>query len=256
MGTMNGNNSEKLVSIITPSYNSEDLILDTIESVQNQSYTNWEMIIVDDRSTDQTPQLIREKIEKDARIQLHILEKNSGAAIARNTAIQQAKGHYLAFLDSDDLWSQDKLNKQVEFMETNNYLFTSTSYKEISEKNEYNGNETKSYERLDYDGVLRHCPGNSTVMYNVFELGKFYIPDIKKRNDFVMWLQVIKEAKYLYGIDEALTSYRIRENSLSSNKVDLVKYQWKVYREIEKLSLVKSLFLLSDKVLQILKKNK
>lgn len=254
MRTMNEMNTEKLVSIITPSYNSEDLIIDTIESVQNQEYTNWEMIIVDDCSSDKTPELIREKMKEDNRIQLHVLENNSGAAIARNTAIEQAKGHYLAFLDSDDLWDASKLRKQVAFMEDNDYVFTSTSFKEINENNEYNGNVTKSHERLDYDGILRYCPGNSTVMYNVDKLGKFYIPDIKKRNDFVMWLQVIKQADYLYGIEEALTSYRIRENSLSSNKTDLVKYQWRVYRDIEKLSLPKSLFLLTDKVLQILRK--
>lgn len=241
-----------LVSIIMPSYNSEDYIKDSIDSVMNQTYKNWELLIVDDSSTDQTVSIIRNHIKNDARIKLEVLRQNSGAAIARNQAVEKAKGKYLAFLDSDDLWDEKKLSKQINFMEENNYLFTSTSFNEMNDDNQVLNNITHSYEKLDYNGVLKHCPGNSTVMYNAEELGKFYSPDIRKRNDFAMWLQVIKEAKYLYGLSDVLSVYRVREGSLSKNKTDLVKYQWEVYRDIEKLSFMKSLYLLMHKTISVL----
>lgn len=245
---------EELVSIIMPSYNSEKFISDSIQSVQKQTYENWELLIVDDCSTDRTVSLIKDFIEMDSRIQLEVLDKNSGAAIARNTAIKQAEGVYLAFLDSDDLWKKDKLSKQIRFMEENQYVFTSTSFEEVDEENRLTDQLIPSHKQLDYNGLLKYCPGNSTVVYNAKELGKFYIPNIKKRNDFVMWLQVIKKAEYLYGLEDVLTYYRVREGSLSKDKVDLVKYQWNVYRKIEGLSFFKSFYLLVHKTLSVLSK--
>lgn len=245
---------EELVSIIMPAYNSERFISDSIDSVIDQSYQNWELLIVDDKSTDNTPAIIQGYLDNDQRIYLKILEENSGAAVSRNNAVERANGKYLAFLDSDDLWEPDKLSNQIKFMEENDYGFTSTSFEEINEDNQLSGNITKSHKKLDYDGVLKYCPGNSTVIYNADKLGKFYIPDIKKRNDFAMWLQVIKKANYLYGLESAFTKYRISEGSLSSNKFDLVKYQWKVYREIEGLSLLKSTSLLLHKTVSVLLK--
>lgn len=243
-----------LVSIIMPSYNSEDFIKETIDSVRNQTYQKWELLIVDDFSTDRTVGIIKDYMKIDERITLEVLKQNSGAAIARNKAVKKAEGQYLSFLDSDDLWVEDKLEKQIKFMEDNGYMFTSTSYGEMNDDSERLGNVQKSFKRLDYDGVLKNCPGNSTVMYNVDELGKFYSPDIRKRNDYAMWLQVIKEAKYLYGLPDVLSIYRVRQGSLSKNKLDLVKYQWEVYREIEKLSFVKSLYLLMHKTISVLVK--
>lgn len=245
---------EELVSIIMPSYNSEKFILDSIHSVQQQTYENWELLIVDDCSTDGTVALIENEVLNDSRIQLEVLSQNSGAAIARNTAIKEAKGVYLAFLDSDDLWEKDKLTKQINFMEMNQYLFTSTSFEEVNEENQLIDHIVKSHKQLDYEGVLKYCPGNSTVIYNMKELGKFYIPDIKKRNDFVMWLQVIKKAEHLHGLEEVLSLYRVREGSLSKDKIDLVKYQWNVYRKIEGLPFFKSLYLLLHKTVSVLSK--
>lgn len=242
----------ELVSIIVPAYNSEDFIDETIDSVINQTYEKWELIIIDDCSTDATIDIINEYANKDSRIRLFEQEKNMGTAVARNTAVKKARGEYLAFLDSDDLWKKDKLTKQLTFMKKNNYPFTSTSYEEVDEYGQPTGNVISSYKNLDYDGLLKHNQGNSTIIYNANELGKFYIPDIRKRNDFVMWLQVIKKTKYIYGMKEALTQYRVREGSLSDNKLDLVKYQWKVYREIENLSFIKSIYLLTHKVVNIL----
>ncbi len=239
-----GNKKEELVSIIMPAYNCGDFIGTTLDSVINQSYKNWEVIVVDDCSTDNTADVVQEYIKKDNRIKYHKLEKNSGAAVARNKAIDLATGKYMAFLDSDDVWFPEKLTKQIGFMEENDYGFTCTSYTKIDEQGEYLNRTIVAQSKRDYDGVLKTCPGNSTVVYNAEKLGKFKIPDIKKRNDYVMWLQVIKKEKYLYGIEEPLGSHRIRTEGISRNKKSLVGYHWKVYREIENLSLLKSSYLI------------
>ena len=239
------NRKEELVSIIMPAYNCGDFIGTTLDSVINQSYKNWEVIVVDDCSTDNTAEIIQEYIRrKDSRIKYHKLGENSGAAVARNKAIDLATGKYMAFLDSDDVWFPEKLTKQINFMEENNYGFTCTSYTKIDEQGNYLNRTIVAKPKSDYDGVLKTCPGNSTVIYNAEKLGKFKIPDIKKRNDYVMWLQIIKKEKYLYGIEEPLGSHRIRIGAISSNKKSLVGYHWKVYREIEKLSLLKSSYLI------------
>jgi len=238
------NKKEELVSIIMPAYNCGDFIGTTLDSVVNQSYKNWEVIVVDDCSTDNTADVVQEYIKKDNRIKYHKLEKNSGAAVARNKAIDLATGKYMAFLDSDDVWFPEKLTKQIGFMEENDYGFTCTSYTKIDEQGKYLNRTIVAQPIRDYDGVLKTCPGNSTVIYNAEKLGKFKIPDIKKRNDYVMWLQVIKKEKYLYGIEEPLGSHRIRTEGISSNKKSLVGYHWKVYREIENLSLLKSSYLI------------
>lgn len=249
------NNKVKIdgkVSIITPTYNSEEFVMHTINSVLNQTYTNWEMLIVDDCSTDKTVEIIRQL--GDSRIKVIVQDSNKGAAMARNRAIEEADGEYFAFLDSDDSWREDKLEMQIHFMQENNYNFTSTHYEHVNEEGIPTGTITKARKRLDYNGILKYCPGNSTVIYNAKNLGVFFIPDIKRRNDFVMWLQVIKKAKYNYGLLEPLTYYQVREGSLSSNKKTLIKYQWQVYREIEKLSLVKSLYLLLHKIVSVVLK--
>lgn len=231
-----------------PAYNSEKYIEESILSIQKQIYDNWELIIVDDCSTDSTVDKIQNI--KDPRIKLIQFEVNSGAAKARNRAIEEAKGEYIAFLDSDDLWTEVKLLNQISFMQNNNYFFTSTQYAEMGQDNRIIS-IMNNFEELDYNGVLKFCPGNSTVIYNAKELGKFYIPDIRKRNDFAMWLQVIKKANILHGLKETNTIYRVREGSLSNNKTKLIKYQWKVYRDIENLSLFRSIYLLAHKVYSI-----
>lgn len=240
-----------LVSIIMPAYNSQEFIPYSIQSVINQTYKNWELIVVDDCSTDRTAEIVEKFSQKYDQITFIQLETNSGAAVARNRAIEEAKGEYMAFLDSDDLWEAEKLSTQISFMQVGGKNFTCTSYEFINDKNEWLGKKKEPLKEHDYNDVLKYCPGNSTVMYNVEELGKFYIPNIRKRNDFVMWLQVIKKAGTLYGIQETYTYYRVREDSLSINKTGLVKYQWKVYRDIENLGLLKSIYLLAHKVFSV-----
>ena len=232
---------DKLVSIIMPTYNCAKFIGKTIESVIAQTYENWELIIVDDCSKDNTEEVVSKY--KDNRIKYHRLENNSGAAVARTEAMKKARGSYMSFLDSDDLWKKDKLEKQLEFMNKNNYNFTCTEYEQINEKVNKLNKFIKVKKRADYNRILLDCPvGNSTVMYNVEKLGKFEVPNIRKRNDDALWLQILKKEKYIYGMPDILMEYRIRSNSISSNKLSLVKYHWQLYREIEHLSVFRSVF--------------
>lgn len=234
---------EGLVSIITPAYNCEKYIGETIESVLKQSYENWELIIVDDCSTDNTKSVVEEYIKRDKRIKYYSLDVNSGAAVARTKAMELASGEYIAFLDSDDLWMPNKLEKQISFMKANNYNFTCTSYEQVDENGNSLNKVIKAKKKTDYNGVLLSCPvGNSTVIYNAKNLGKFVVPNIRKRNDDALWLQILKKEKYIYGMPDIVAKYRVRHDSISSNKLSLIKYHWKLYREIENLSILRSLF--------------
>lgn len=234
-----------LISIIMPVYNSEDYIEEAIESMLNQTYKNWEAILVDDNSQDSTSSKIKKYTKKDSRLRYHRHSKNLGAAEARNTAIEKAKGEFIAFLDSDDIWEKQKLEKQLVFMLKNNINFSCTYYGKISETSKDLG-KVVTYNKVgDYLYLLKECPGNLTVMYNSKKLGKFFIPNIKKRNDYVMWLQVIKKAEKIYCLSQLLSWHRVRTQSLSSGKFSLIKYHWYIYRKIEKISILKSLSLVS-----------
>ncbi len=235
---------EAQVSIIMPAYNCEDFIGATIESVITQTYENWELIIIDDCSTDHTSDKVQFYASRDHRIHYECLKHNSGAAVARNRAVEKARGKYVAFLDSDDLWVREKLSKQIAFMKEHQYTFTCTSYQKIDEEGKSLNQQISANYRRDYHGLLRTSAGNSTVMYDAEILGKCYVADIKKRNDYLMWLQVIQRTTYLYGLNEPLCSYRVRRKSLSSNKSSLLKYHWQVYRKHERLSVVYSCFLM------------
>ena len=233
---------QPLISIIMPTYNCGKFIGGTIESIINQTYPNWELIVVDDCSKDDTEKVMR-KYLKDKRINYIKLEKNSGAAVARTESMKRAKGNYMAFLDSDDLWYPEKLEKQLKFMQDNDYSFSCTAYEQIDEKNNKLNKTVYPKMKANYNRILLDCPvGNSTVMYNVDKLGKFEVPNIRKRNDDALWLQIIKKVQYIYGMNDVLMQYRIRANSISSNKLSLIKYHWQLYREIEHLSIARSAF--------------
>ena len=233
----------KLVSIITPTYNCGKFIGRTIESVQKQTYTNWEMIIVDDCSKDNTKEVVESYSKDDSRVKYVCLETNSGAAVARTRSMELAQGQYMAFLDSDDIWKSDKLERQIRFMEDNNVNFSCTAYEQIDEDDNKLGKVVKTVKKTDYNRLLLDCPvGNSTVMYNVDKMGKFQVPNIRKRNDDALWLQMLKKEKYIIGMPDVLMEYRIRQNSISSNKLSLIKFHWKLYREIERLSIPRSAF--------------
>ena len=232
-----------LVSIITPTYNCGRFIGETIESVQQQTYTNWEMIIVDDCSTDDTKSVFEKYLQQDKRIKYHCLVQNGGAAVARTKAMELATGQYMAFLDSDDLWMPDKLEKQLEFMQKNNHAFTSTSYQHMTEEGEMIPKVLKAIPKTDYNRLLLDCPvGNSTVMYDVSKMGKFQVPNIRKRNDDALWLAMLKKGNCIFGLSDILMKYRLRNNSISRNKFALLKYTWILYRDIEHLSIFTSVW--------------
>jgi len=232
-----------LVSVIMPTYNCGKFICETIDSIIAQTYTDWEIVIVDDCSTDNTKRIITPYIEKDKRIRYHCLETNSGAAVARTVAMQMADGEYMAFCDSDDLWLPNKLERQLDFMIKNNYAFTCTAYEQIDEESNRLGRVIKTVKKTSYNRLLLDCPvGNSSVMYNVGIMGKFEVPNIRKRNDDALWLQMLKKEKYIWGMTDVLMKYRIRKNSISSNKLKVIKYHWILYREIEHLNIFRSAF--------------
>jgi teichuronic acid biosynthesis glycosyltransferase TuaG len=232
-----------LVSIITPAYNCTKFLPETVKSAQAQTYTNWEMLIVDDCSTDDTVEMIKKLSAEDSRIRLLQLPENSGTAMARNLGMANAQGEYIAFLDSDDLWHPDKLQKQIEFMTANDYPFCCTHYQHIFEDGQPTGKVVYCQPKANYNRVLLDNPvGNSTVIFNRGKLGDFEVPNIRKRNDYALWLKMLRSTPYIYGIDEVLASYRINSNSISRNKLSLVKYQWHLYRKIEHINVFRAAF--------------
>jgi len=232
-----------LVSIITPSYNSKKYIKETIDSVKQQIYKNWEMIIVDDCSPDNSNFIIEKYSKKDSRIKLIKLEKNSGPAIARNRAIEAAKGRFIAFLDADDLWAPEKLEKHIAFMCKNNCALTYSYYDIIDENNNPLDHVIKPPLQLTYKDLLKtNYIGCLTAVYDTKIVGKVYMPLIRKRQDYGLWLKILKQIPYAYGIPEVLASYRLRKNSISSNKMNLLKYNYNLFREHEGFSPIKACY--------------
>ena len=232
-----------LVSIIMPSYNTGRFIKETIESVLAQSYSNWELILVDDCSKDDTDAVLSEYLA-DARIRYIKNETNSGAAVSRNRALREAKGKWIAFLDSDDLWEPEKLEKQIRFMEENGYHFSYTNYIEIDEESKPNGKSITGPKKITKHGMYNYCwMGCLTVMYDAETVGLVQIEDIKKNNDYAMWLKACKKAN-CYLLDEMLARYRKRGGSISNHGYrKLIKWHYKLYREAEKKNPVSSLVL-------------
>ncbi len=230
-----------LISIITPSYNSEQFIAETIASVQAQTYNNWEMIIVDDASSDTTQQIIEKHAQQDSRIKYHFLTENSGAAVARNKATELAKGAFVAFLDADDLWMPQKLEKQLVFMNQHSAAVCFSSYDMIDEQGETLYKRVVALKELSYDKQLvSNYVGNLTGIYNVEKLGKLFSPNIRKRQDWALWLKSIEKAGMAYGIKEPLAYYRVRTGSMSSNKLNLLKHNYIFYRKALNFGVFKS----------------
>lgn len=250
---------EELVSIIMPNYNCEKYLGETIESVINQTYKNWELIIVDDCSTDNSIQVINTYMENDNRIKLFVNEQNSGAAASRNWALREATGKWIAFLDSDDLWLPEKLEKQVTFMVDNGYAFSFTKYRQINEESQRLGQVVIGPKKISRR-KLKYCCcylGCLTVMYDAEKVGVIQIDEtIRKRNDDAMWLKVRKFADAYY-LDELLAEYRVRKGSIShEGKWNLVKYHYKLYRVGEKMNPIKAFFCMCKNILKVFKKKR
>lgn len=230
------------VSIIMPAYNCEKYIAKSIASVIAQTYSNWELLVCDDCSTDGTKAIVESLSENDSRIRCMTTPENVGASEARNYGIKNATGRYLAFLDSDDIWYPEKLEKQIAFMQEKNCVLSSTAYEHITENGEKTGRVVVPPKKAGYNYCLYvgNCIGNSTAIYDMSKHGKIYVPTIRKRNDFALWLKILKKGGKSYGMPEVLVSYCNRSDSLSKHKFGLIKYHWQLYREIEQMGLIKS----------------
>lgn len=231
-----------VVSVITPAYNAARFIRETIKSVKAQTFTRWEMIVIDDCSTDGTREVVEEEAGNDPRIRLMRMHENSRQAHARNKGIREARGKYIAFLDSDDLWHPEKLAVQIEFMEKTGYVLTYSSYRKINEKGDVISKPLKFPPVVNLDCLLKsNYIGCLTAVYNSEKIGKVYMPNITKREDYALWLKILSMGNKAYLVDRCLAMYRIRRGSVSNNKASAAFYQWKIYRDIERLSLIKSL---------------
>ena len=231
-----------LVSIITPNYNASKYIAATIESVQNQTYKNWELLIVDDCSTDNSIEIIKTLQKKDTRIKLLELPQNVGPAIVRNEGILQAQGNYLTFIDSDDIWLPNFIETSLNKVK-NTEGFVFASYHRLDE-------ELKPYykdfivpAKVNYADILK---SNSisclTAFIDIDKLGKLYMPEILYRQDMGLWLQYLKTIDVAIGIKQPLAIYRIRKKSHSRNKLNLLIHQWKFYRNVAQLSILESIY--------------
>lgn len=225
-----------LVSIITPLFNSEAYLTETIDSVREQTFTDWELILIDDCSLDCSREIAEGFAAIDKRVRIICLSENSGAAVARNLGIKEAKGRYIAFLDSDDLWLPTKLERQLAFMEVYDVSFCFGAYKKINNKHIEIGSVGVP-SKVSYRDILKVCSiGCLTAMYDTKSLGKIYMPNIRKRQDLGLWLRILKIIPFAYGINEPLAEYRVRSDSISANKSNAAKYTWKLYREVENLN--------------------
>ena len=231
---------QDLVSIIMPSYNCGQFVEETIRSVQAQTYQNWEIIFMDDCSKDDTIRRVSELRAKDERIKVFQNACNSGAAVSRNNALREAKGRWIAFLDSDDIWEPEKLEKQIRFMEENGYAFSYTGYQEIDSEGVLTGVEVSGPKHVTKAGMFAFCwPGCLTVMYDREKIGLLQIEDIKKNNDYAMWLKVCQKAD-CYLLDECLAKYRRgRQGSVSSHGImTMIGWHYKLWHDVEKKNAV------------------
>lgn len=233
-----------LVSIVTPVFNTELYLEDCLNSVLAQTYQNWEMILVDDCSTDTSVEIAARFSEKDSRFKLLKNQVNQGSGITRNLGIDFAKGTYLCFLDSDDRWKPNKLELQIDFMRRNNYSFSFGSYEFIDEKN----NQIKrpnivTEEPVDYQFLLKKTEiFTSTVMLNLDKIGKFRMPAHRRKQDYGLWLKILKSGVKAYGIKDPIAEYRLRKGSATSNKLTLITKHIVFLQETQEFSLVKSVY--------------
>nr|WP_294782288.1 glycosyltransferase family 2 protein [uncultured Flavobacterium sp.] len=235
----------ELVSIIVPTYNTEKFIRSTIESVQNQTYENWEMILADDASADKTVSIIEEFAQKDGRIKLFKLSENRGNGFARNTALEKARGKYIAYLDADDLWFPEKLEKQIQFLKANNLHFTFCFYDSIDEEGNDLNRRVESPNPLTYKQLFFcNYVGNLTAIYDANYFGKIILETSQKRQDWRIWLTILKHIKIAKPLPESLAFYRIRKDSVSSSKFKLIKHNFGVYREFHGYNFVFAVLLM------------
>lgn len=233
----------RLVSVITPAHNAERFLETTVRSVQAQTYPHWEMWVVDDVSTDRTAAIAEKLAAADPRVRLLRLGANQGPAGARNAGMDAARGRFVAFLDADDLWLPEKLSRQVAFMERTGSPFTYTGYRMIDEDGRELGRPVQVPESIDYRGLLKNTTiGCLTVMLDRQSLGASRMPALRRHEDLALWYELLKRGLAARGLPEDLALYRVVRGSRSADKVRTAAHMWKVYRKVEKLSLLDSLW--------------
>lgn len=236
-----------LVSIIVPVYNAERFINETIQTVLDQTYTNWELILVDDASTDNSVKLITPYLKKDKRIKLLKNKTNLHAALTRNKGIKAAEGRYIAFLDADDLWVPSKLKKQVAFMKMMNCAFSFTGYEFADATGKPNGKKVHVPATITYKQALKNTTiYTGTVMFDVTKLSRqdITMPEVKSE-DTATWWKVLKNIDFAYGLNEVMSYYRRHGSTLSSNKLKAISRTWNLYRKSESLNLLSSSYYFS-----------
>tara|TARA_B110000263_G_scaffold153140_1_gene132940 strand:+ start:2461 stop:3210 length:750 start_codon:yes stop_codon:yes gene_type:complete len=244
-----------LISIITPSYNSANYLEDCINSVLQQTYSNWEMLIVDDASDDKSRSIINRYALQEKRITSILLDNNIGSAAARNLAIDKSNGRYIAFLDSDDSWLPEKLDVQLRFMKENNYDFTFSSYNVMSEDGLHHLSKVSAPNKITYNQYLKNTIiGCLTVMIDKDKFGTIKMPLLRSSHDMALWLDLLRDGKYAYGINQCLANYRVVKTSNTSNKFKAVYDVWRVYRDYEGFSFFYSLYNLIFYIFNAIKK--
>lgn len=234
-----------LVSVIMPAYNSEVHIAESIASLQAQTFSDWELCVTDDCSTDSTREILSELAKHDSRIRQFQLEENSGAAVARNHSLEQARGRYIAYLDSDDIWYPRKLEIQLNFMKEKNIAFSCCSYEVIDEQGKLLGRTVRMLDKCNYRGFLEHNLLQTVgivVDTSIVSRQNLIMPQLRRRQDAATWLQILRSGHDCYGLSEVLCAYRRVVGSLSSNKVKAAKGVWFLYRKVEHLPLCVSLY--------------
>lgn len=247
---------QPLVSIITPVYNAEKLIVETMQSVLEQTYTNWEHLLIDDCSSDNSAEVIKDFSKNDPRIKLISLSENRGAAVARNVGLDKANGDYIAFIDSDDVWAITKLAKQVEFMQTAQLAFSYTDFAFINLSGELIKPSANIPLSLDYHGLLKNTAiACSTVMIDRKQIGNFHMPLVRKGQDTATWLMLMRKYQIkAYGLKKVLNFYRQVPGSISSNRFGALKRTWHTYHQIEELPLWEASYYFTQYVFHAIKR--
>lgn len=237
--------NDKLVSIIIPVYNASRFLEETINSIQEQTYSNWEAIFIDDCSSDNSYDIIKQYQKNDKRIKVIKNKVNNGVAVSRNNGIDYAKGDYLCFLDADDKWHPKKIEKQLKFMKKLNCEFSFTGYQFADEKCNPNGKIVSVPDKINYQQTLKNTTiWTSTVMFDMEKLSKedIYMPNVARGQDTATWWKVLKKIDCAYGLNEVLSYYRRSEGTLSSNKFIALKRTWNLYRNVEHLNIFYSMY--------------
>lgn len=221
-----------MVSIITPAYNASGYITETIDSIKNQTYEDWELIVIDDCSTDNTVEVVNQYQLQDKRIRLIRAEINGGVATARNLGLQVAKGDYIAFLDSDDLWKPEKLEKQLAFMQRHDCILSYTDFQHFDSVKGTLGKVIKCPKKMRANDILKNTTiGCLTVMVDKRKAGEFYMPNLKHTEDNCCWYHILEKGYTAYNVGEVLSLYRVGNSSLTKNKGKSARQQWDTYRE-------------------------